>query len=93
MFTSAEAVIAAGNSGKWVKVTDDERKAIIDSIPGANLVRGQHTVQKPALRHYDRGDYIVVCDGPVDAEKHPDDVAADNAQAIANAKALLGLPA
>jgi hypothetical protein len=72
MYTSAQKVIDAGLDGVWIKVSEEERQALIDSIPGDNLVRGSK--QLPSLRHHNCGDYIVIQTRGTDAQTpFPDD--------------------
>lgn len=72
MYTSAQKVIDAGLDGVWIKVTEQEREALIDSIPGDNLVRG--TKGMPSLRHHNCRDYVVIQQRGTDAQvPFPDD--------------------
>jgi len=77
MYTDAEQVIKSGNEGKWLKVSDEERDAIVRSIAGANMIRGAVAVGSGqgglALRHYVRDGYIVVHAQGMEAEQHPND--------------------
>jgi hypothetical protein len=76
MYVSAKQLLDAGLEGKWVKVSPEEVKAIVDSIPGENVLRnlGGPGTGGRNMRHYERGGYIVVTMS--EAEKHPDDLAA-----------------
>lgn len=68
-YASAKQVLEAGHEGKWIKVTAEEEKNIIDSIPGENLIRG--TRGQGPLRHYtDRG-HIVIHHRGLEADVHP----------------------
>lgn len=71
-YKSAEDVIAKGMGNKWIKIESQfQREVIVDSIAGCNLARSP----KPALRHYEREGYLVICDGPgSDADTHPNDI-------------------
>ncbi len=83
MFLNAQQVLEAGQAGKWFKPENDAvRKAILESIPLVNLDRGSSPA-KPHhgrnLRHYERGGYLMIQDGPDglhEIEAHPDDVKA-----------------
>ena len=73
MYMDAADVVSQGQGGKWIKVTPDEEMRIVRSIAGENLIRG--TKGQPALRHYSREGYLVICEGPGhDAETHPLDL-------------------
>jgi hypothetical protein len=73
MYTDAEKFVAAVGEGNWAKVSPEERTAIVDSLAGANLVRG--TKNQPPLRHYERNGHLVVHTRAVEAAAHPDDIA------------------
>ena len=94
MYSNAEQLIQAGLEGKWVKVTPEDRDAIVKSIADCNLLRAAKTPGAGQggnnLRHYEHSGYIVVHGFGIDAEEHPDDAAARQAAAIASAKAVLG---
>lgn len=61
------------NLGKWIKVSPEEEKAVLESLAGENLMRANQG--KPgSLRHYsDRGHIVVTlgeCEAhPLDAKK------------------------
>jgi hypothetical protein len=74
MITSVKDLLAKVGDGKWAKVTPEEEKAIIDSIPGENMVRAAATNKHSALRHYSDRGYIVVHDMGGNADVHPLDV-------------------
>ena len=53
MIVSVKQYLEKVGDGKWVKVTEEEQKAIIESIPGENLVKAS------ALRYFvDRGHIV-----------------------------------
>ncbi len=65
MIVSAKQYLKDVGEGKWVKVTPEEEKAIIESIPGENLI------SQSSLRQYVDRDYIVVHGSGGAAEAHP----------------------
>jgi hypothetical protein len=74
---SVKQLLEAGLEGKWVKVTPEEEKAIIDSIPGENLLRATSKNSHSGLRHYvDRGHIVILDMHSGDAQAHPLDVEA-----------------
>jgi len=76
MITSAKQLVEQGLEGKWVKLSPEETKAVIESIAGENAIRG-NSFNANALRHYEDRGYIVVHGMVGAAEKHPlDEVAA-----------------
>jgi hypothetical protein len=82
-YFSAKQVLEAGLEGKWLKLSPEEEKAVIDSIAGENMIRNAamnnfsgSDAPGDNLRHYrDRG-YLVVHGFGKEAEKHPFDAAA-----------------
>lgn len=72
-YASAKQLLDAGHEGKWVKVSPDDARNIIESIPGENLIRGSKG--HAPLRHYVDRDHIVVHSRLVDSEAHPLDTA------------------
>jgi len=82
MITSAKQLIDQGFEGKWLKLSAEEAAAVVESIPGENLVRGTRG-DANALRHYQDRGYIVVHGMAGAAEKHPlDEVATAPEQKI-----------
>jgi hypothetical protein len=82
MIVSVKQFLAKHGAMRWAKLSEEETQAVIDSIPGENMVRNApHNKMDGAtvgdnLRHYvDRG-YLVVHGFGQEAEKHPLDVQA-----------------
>ncbi len=71
MLHSVKQLLEEVGEGKWAKVTPEEEKAIIESIPGENLVRAAARNTHSGLRHYSDRGYIVVHDSGGAAERHP----------------------
>ncbi len=71
MYVSAKQLLAEVGEGKWVEVSPEEEKAIIESIPGENLLRANSRNSHSGLRHYSDRGYIVVHDMGGAAERHP----------------------
>ncbi len=91
MITSAKQLVDQGLEGKWIQVSAEEAKAIIESIPGENAVRG-NALNANALRHYEDRGYIVVHGMVGVAERHPLDPLDDKA-AVPPAKITGGITA